>query len=106
MTTEITKEFFELKQKDMTVVEYASKFDDLSRYAPFLVSTPEARVEGFIDGLDHHISDCIMAYEGKPMERVLDLSLNWENKRIELKALRKIQVSKKKEKRLELTLLS
>ncbi|MGZ7259832.1 hypothetical protein ACXWO8_09865, partial [Streptococcus pyogenes] len=50
MTKELMKEFMELKQGNLSVVEYANKFDDLSRYAHLLVSTPVARVDRFVDG--------------------------------------------------------
>ena len=50
-------EFFNQKQGTMTVMEYITKFDDLSRYAPVLVATPEARRERFFDGLTYGIRD-------------------------------------------------
>lgn len=45
------KEFTNLEQGDMYVDEYGTKLEELSRYAPYLVSTEELKVKQFVDGL-------------------------------------------------------
>ena len=45
-------EFQLLKQGDMTVLQYVTKFERLSRYAPELVDTEEKKVVKFLEGLN------------------------------------------------------
>lgn len=73
----------------MTVVNYASKFDDMSMYAHLLVPISEETVDRFINGLNHYISDRMVDHEGEPMECVHDLALKWKIIGIELKEMRK-----------------
>ena len=49
------KEFANLKQGDMSVDEYIRKFEELSRYAPHIVTTNELKVEQFVEGLKPEI---------------------------------------------------
>ncbi|WJZ91026.1 hypothetical protein VitviT2T_010136 [Vitis vinifera] len=44
-------EFIRLSQRNMTVIEYAAKFTQLSRYAPNVVADEQMRVEQFQEGL-------------------------------------------------------
>jgi hypothetical protein len=44
-------QFLELKQGEMTVSEYAAKFNELARFAPYQVSTDERRARRFEQGL-------------------------------------------------------
>lgn len=83
----LIEEFMELKQNDTTIVEYTSKFDDLVRYALLLVATLEVRLERFIDGLDHYMSDSLVTYEGEPIKLVLKFAPKWEQKGIEIMVL-------------------
>lgn len=68
------EELFNLKEKYMSIVEYTSKFDDWSRYAPLPEDTLETRVARFINGLDHLISDSSVPYEKEPIGYVHYLS--------------------------------
>jgi len=40
-------EFLRLKQREMTVIEYAAKFNELSRFAPNQLATEEMRMDQF-----------------------------------------------------------
>ncbi|XP_057791263.1 uncharacterized protein LOC131008397 [Salvia miltiorrhiza] len=57
-------EFWNLKQRNMTVSEYDRTFNQLSRYAPHLVDTDEKRTEKFCNGLRHEIS-IVLASQGR-----------------------------------------
>ena len=45
------QEFMHLKKGKMTVTEYMAKFNELARFAPFIVRTDEARKRKFMLGL-------------------------------------------------------
>ena len=45
-------EFQLLKQGDMTILQYVTKFERLSCYAPELVDTEEKKVTKFLEGLN------------------------------------------------------
>ena len=49
--SEKVQEFMYLKQGKMTVTEYVAKFNELARFAPFIVPTDEARKRKFMLGL-------------------------------------------------------
>lgn len=40
------------------------------------MDTLEVRVEIFICGLDHYLSDCMVDHVGEPIDSVLDLALS------------------------------
>ena len=48
-------EFVRLRQKDMTPLEYAKKFQNLERFAPELVTTEERRAAKYIGGLNFEL---------------------------------------------------
>jgi len=45
------REFLSLKQGSLSVMEYATKFNELSRFAPHQVDTEERRMDHFEQGL-------------------------------------------------------
>ena len=45
------QKFLRLKQGQMSVVEYATKFNELSRFAPNQVATEELKMDHFEKGL-------------------------------------------------------
>ena len=45
------REFLCLKQGEMSVMDYAAKFNELSRFAPNQVATEEMRIDHFEQGL-------------------------------------------------------
>ena len=48
-------EFVNLKQGGMSVSDYIKKFEELSRFAPHMVSTNELKVNQFLQGLKAEI---------------------------------------------------
>lgn len=48
---QLEKDFMDLKQEGMTVIQYESRFDELSRYAPHIIDTEARRAKRFEQGL-------------------------------------------------------
>ena len=77
-------EFQELKQGNSTVIEYAQKFDQLSRFAPGLVATENERKRRFMKGLRSGLAKLVDAGETGPrtyaeaVERAIRQEM-WEN---------------------------
>ena len=59
-----TKEwkFLSLKQGEMSIIEYAAKFNELNRFAPNQVTTKEMRMDHSEQGLKGEIKQIIAAY--------------------------------------------
>ena len=74
------REFLNLKQEDMSVDEYIRKFEELSRYAPYLVGTNELKIEQFVEGLRPEIFRDITVNEAEGIifSRVVELALKAE----------------------------
>jgi len=53
------REFLNLKQESLSIMEYATKFNELSRFAPHQVDTEERRMEHFEQGLRGDIKSMI-----------------------------------------------
>jgi len=53
------REFLDLKQGNISVMEYAFKFNELSRFAPHEVTTEERRMGHFEQGLKGNIKSMI-----------------------------------------------
>lgn len=48
-------QFHDLCQGNMTVTEYEAKFTELSKYVLFFfIADPREKVRRFVDGLEHH----------------------------------------------------
>jgi len=56
------REFLCLKQREMSVTEYAVRFNELSRFAPNQVITEELRMDHFEQGLKGEIKQIIAGY--------------------------------------------
>ena len=56
------QEFLCLKQGEMSVMEYATKFNELSRFAPNQVAIEEMRINHFEQGLKGEIKQIIAGY--------------------------------------------
>jgi len=56
------QESLRLKQCQMSVIEYAAKFNELSRFAPNQVATEEMKMDHFEQGLKGHIKRMIAAH--------------------------------------------
>ena len=68
------KEFLNLKQGDMSVDEYITKFEELSRYAPHLFRTNELKIEQFVEGLKPELfrDVTVSESEGMTFAKVVD----------------------------------
>ena len=56
------REFLSLKQGQMTVMEYAARFNELSRFALHQVNTEERKMDHFEQGLRGHIKSVIASH--------------------------------------------
>ena len=71
-------EFLYLKQGRMSVAEYAEKFMELSRFAPHLVATEQARKERFEENLNFHLLERIGASDATTFLEVYNKAANME----------------------------
>jgi hypothetical protein len=53
----------DLTQGNMTVTQYAAHFNELARFAPYLVAHEENRVRKFEQGLNQRILDRVVCFE-------------------------------------------
>jgi len=53
------REFLTLKQENLTVLEYATKFNELSHFTPHHINTEERRMDHFEQGLRGDIRSMI-----------------------------------------------
>ncbi|XP_058210062.1 uncharacterized protein LOC131322670 [Rhododendron vialii] len=75
---QLRDEFEKLEQGDMTVSEYALKFQSLSRFAPELVATEERKCRRFERGLHDTVKKFVMAQrKGKFAEVCMVGSASW-----------------------------
>jgi len=54
------REFLGLKQGNLSVMEYAAKFSELSRFAPHQVNNEERKMDHFEQGLRGNIKSMIV----------------------------------------------
>ena len=92
--SQLAREFQDLTQGSLTVAQYVKKFNELSRYAPYLIDTEEKKNEKFIDGLGHHISKLVTVSDREPFSRVVDLALKFERKEQKFQTERASQKAK------------
>jgi hypothetical protein len=57
------REFMDLTQCNMTVAQYAGRFNELARFAPYMVADEENRVRKFEQGLNPRIHDRVLCFE-------------------------------------------
>jgi hypothetical protein len=57
------REFMDLTQGNMTVAQYAGCFNELARFAPYMVADEENRVRKFEQGLNPQIHDRVVCFE-------------------------------------------
>jgi hypothetical protein len=83
----LKKEFQDLKQGPMSVNEYATKFTQLSHYAPYKVDTDEKKQECFLNGLNDGLAYALKARDFENFQGMVNKALVLENRRgvIELK---------------------
>jgi hypothetical protein len=56
----------------MSVEQYAARFNELSRYAPTLVATEEAKVHRFLYGLIPRVRDKVICLDIKEFLKMVD----------------------------------
>nr|XP_010917233.1 uncharacterized protein LOC105041869 [Elaeis guineensis] len=81
-------EFLTLKQKDdMTVLEYANKFNELNRFCPQLIESKRSKVNRFEQDLRYEIRSHLSSYIFNDYKDVLERALKVESelKRSDLK---------------------
>ena len=64
-------EFLELKQENMTVLEYVAKFNELARFGDDYVATYMAKVRKFEDGLKLSIQGKIVGFLLRGMDSMV-----------------------------------
>ncbi|KAM1463330.1 hypothetical protein ACFX1Q_047340 [Malus domestica] len=57
------KEFIYLQQRDMTVALYQAKFEELSRFAPYIIPDDAKRAKRFEDGLRIELRDKLSVFK-------------------------------------------
>ncbi|XP_057975240.1 uncharacterized protein LOC131162649 [Malania oleifera] len=57
------EDFTNLTQGDMTVVEYAAKFVELSRFAPFMISKEARKARKFEKGLRRRLYKLVVGFQ-------------------------------------------
>lgn len=73
-------EFIHMKQRNMTVMEHAFKFNELARFALDLVSTGARRMNRFEAGLSVDPQEKPAAYISKSYQELYDRAINVEKK--------------------------
>ena len=73
------KEFLELIQGNMTVREYMTKFERLSRFADNLIDTPEAKNQQYHQGLNWALQRLTLSNLNQPFEALVGLATSQEN---------------------------
>ena len=73
----------DLTQGNMTVTQYAGCFNELARFALYMVADEGNRVRKFEQGLNSRIHDCVVCFEIRDfMELVNKASLARAGKRV------------------------
>ena len=82
----MTQEFLDLKQRNLTVTQYAARFEELARYATAVVATDEARARRFEWGLNNLIRTSVVSHEYPTYAQVVRCALMIERERSDAKA--------------------
>ncbi|XP_057249989.1 uncharacterized protein LOC125496578 [Beta vulgaris subsp. vulgaris] len=77
---QMESEFIHLRQRGMSVLEYAVKFNELARFAPDLVSTDRQRMNRFEGGLNLDLQERLAANISKSYQELYDRAINVERK--------------------------
>jgi hypothetical protein len=72
-------EFQNLKQGEMTVAQYAAKFNRLSKYCPKLVDTEQNRTRQFIKGLRSELRRALVPCQLSTYSSIVDVATRIEN---------------------------
>jgi hypothetical protein len=83
-------EFQDLKQGSMSVNEYATKFTQLSRYAPHEVDIDEKKQECFLNGSNDGLAYALEAQDFENFQGMVNKALVLENRRGVMERKRKL----------------
>ena len=72
------REFYNLKQRQMSVTKYQREFTQLSKYAPKMLVTEEEKCRNFEDGLNDHIRAHVTGFCHDDFSKIVTWALNVE----------------------------
>ena len=72
------REFHNLKQRQMSVIEYQREFTRLSKYAPEMLVNEEEKCRKFEDGLNDHIRAHVTGFCHDYFSKIVTCALNVE----------------------------
>ena len=72
------RDFIDLKQENMTVVEYENQFNAFSIFGPELINTLLKKNEMFVAGLRDNLQGRMMGHLKDPFVELVDLALRYE----------------------------
>ncbi|EPS69978.1 hypothetical protein M569_04784, partial [Genlisea aurea] len=72
------REFNQLVQGNMKVMQYREKFQDLGRYAPKVMDDEEEKIQKFYDGLSRHIRVPLTELRASTFAEVVNFALEIE----------------------------
>ena len=76
--TRMYREFMDLKQEDMSVTEYETKFNALSCFGPELINTPLKKNEMFVTGLKESLHEKMIGHLKGSFVDLVDMALRYE----------------------------
>ena len=91
-----SREFLELKQGTMTVLEYVAKFTELARFTDDYVATDMAKVRKFEDGLKLSIRGKIVGLLLQDMDSTVKIAMTIEREVDDALSIRDAVVSVKR----------
>ena len=91
------REFLDLRQGDMTVLEYVARFTELARFADDYVATYLAKVRRFEDGLRLSIKGKIVGLLLQDMNAMVRTAMAIEGEIVDAKSIRDAGTGKRKE---------
>ena len=90
------REFLELRQGAMTVLEYVARFTELARFGDAYVATNAAKVRKFEDGLKLSIRGKIIGHNLQDMDSMVSTALIIEREVNDARSIRDAAASDKK----------
>ena len=91
------REFLDLRQGDMTVLEYVARFIELARFAYDYVATDLAKVRRFMDGLRLSIRGKIVGLLLQDIDSMIRMAMAIEGEIVDAKSIRDADTGKRKE---------
>ena len=91
------KEFLELRQGTMTVMEYVARFTELARFSDNYVATDVAKVRRFENGLKLPIRGRIVGLHLQNMDSMVGTTLTIEREIEDARGIRVVDAGEKRE---------